>query len=137
MNMHEILTMASIVEGETRVADERARVAGVYYNRLNIGMLLQADPTIQYIVSDSPRRILYRDLSINSPYNTYMYGGLPPGPVNNPGPAAIHAALYPESHEYYYFVADGEGRHTFTRNYEEHLRAVRRFREWRARQTDS
>lgn len=127
-SMHEILTMASLVEGETRLDRERARVAGVYYNRLRRGMLLQADPTIQYIIPDGPRRLLYRDLSINSPYNTYMYPGLPPGPVNNPGKASIIAALYPESNDYYYFVADGSGGHRFSRTMEEHNRAVSAYR---------
>jgi UPF0755 protein len=130
-SLHEILTMASLVEGETRLDRERARVAGVYYNRLRIGMLLQADPTIQYIIPNGPRRLLYRDLSINSPYNTYRYAGLPPGPVNNPGKASIRAALYPESHEYYYFVADGTGGHRFSRTIDEHNRAVAAYRRQR------
>lgn len=125
---HEILTMASLVEGETRLEEERARVAGVYYNRLRRGMLLQADPTIQYIIPDGPRRLLYRDLSINSPYNTYMYTGLPPGPVNHPGKASILAALSPESHDFLYFVADGHGGHSFSRTIEEHNRAVAAYR---------
>ncbi len=128
---HEILTMASLVEGETRLAGERARVAGVYYNRLRRGMLLQADPTIQYIIPDGPRRLLYRDLSINNPYNTYMYAGLPPGPVNNPGKESILAALSPESHHFLYFVADGNGGHTFSRNIDEHNRAVAAYRKSR------
>jgi UPF0755 protein len=127
-SMHEILTMASLVEGETRLDRERETVAGVYYNRLRRGMLLQADPTIQYIIPDGPRRLLYRDLSINSPYNTYMYPGLPPGPVNNPGEASIIAALYPESHDYLYFVADGSGGHRFSRTIEEHNKAVAAYR---------
>jgi UPF0755 protein len=127
----EILIMASLIEGETRLPEERARVAGVYYNRLRRGMLLQADPTIQYIIPDGPRRILYRDLSINNPYNTYMYPGLPPGPVNNPGKASILAALSPESHDFIYFVADGRGGHTFTRTIEEHNRAVATYRKSR------
>lgn len=128
MNRHEILTMASLVEGETRLDAERARVAGVYYNRLRRGMLLQADPTVQYIIPDGPRRLYYRDLSINNPYNTYMYAGLPPGPVNNPGRAAIRAALAPERHDYLYFVADGTGGHTFSRTLDEHNRAVAAYR---------
>lgn len=127
-SMHEILTMASLVEGETRLASERARVAGVYYNRLRRGMLLQADPTVQYIIPDGPRRLLYRDLSINSRYNTYMYAGLPPGPVNNPGAASIRAAIFPESHDYYYFVADGSGGHRFSRTLAEHQNAVAMYR---------
>jgi UPF0755 protein len=131
-SLHEILTMASIVEGETRKASERARVAGVYYNRLRIGMLLQADPTIQYIIDDGPRRLFYRDLRIESPYNTYRHRGLPPGPINNPGLAAIEAALYPEKHAYLYFVADGSGGHSFSRNAAEHQRAVNAYRRLQA-----
>lgn len=127
-SLHEILTMASIVEGEVQIDEERPIVAGVYYNRLRIGMLLQADPTIQYIIKDGPRRILYRDLKIDSPYNTYKYAGLPPGPINNPGKASILAALYPAKHSYLYFVADGKGGHVFTSNQRDHQRAVREYR---------
>lgn len=137
LSMHKVLTMASLVEGETRLAEERARVAGVYYNRLRRGMLLQADPTVQYIIPDGPRRLLYSDLAINSPYNTYMYRGLPPGPVNNPGVGAIRAALWPEEHGFYYFVADGSGGHTFSRNYEEHLKAVAVYRKIQRRAADN
>jgi UPF0755 protein len=130
---HEIVTMASLVEGETRLPGERARVAGVYYNRLRRGMLLQADPTVQYVIPDGPRRLYYRDLSINSPYNTYMYAGLPPGPVNNPGKAAILAAMSPEQHDFLYFVADGQGGHTFSRTLDEHNRAVAAYRKTQRR----
>jgi UPF0755 protein len=130
-SLHDILTMASIVEGETRKASERARVAGVYYNRLRIGMLLQADPTIQYVIDDGPRRLYYSDLRIPSPYNTYRHRGLPPGPINNPGTAAIDAALYPETHAFLYFVADGTGGHAFSRTAAEHLRAVEAYRRQR------
>ncbi|MBL0175374.1 MAG: endolytic transglycosylase MltG [Ignavibacteria bacterium] len=126
--LHQTLTMASIVEGETRKASERARVAGVYENRLARGMKLQADPTIQYIIPNGPRRLLYRDLAIDSPYNTYRYRGLPPGPINNPGLEAIRAALYPEKHEFLYFVADGTGGHRFSRNAAEHEVAVLEYR---------
>lgn len=129
--LHEVLTMASLVDGETSLAEERARVAGVYYNRLRRGMKLQADPTVQYIIADGPRRLFYRDLRIDSPYNTYRVHGLPPGPVNNPGRAAIRAALYPENHSYLYFVATGRGGHTFTRTGAEHLRAVAEYRRQR------
>lgn len=126
--LHEVLTMASLVDGETSLAEERARVAGVYYNRLHRGMMLQADPTVQYIIPDGPRRLFYRDLAIRSPYNTYRVHGLPPGPINNPGRAAIRAALYPEAHSFLYFVANGRGGHTFTRTGAEHLRAVAEYR---------
>ena len=94
-------------------------------------MKLQADPTIQYLLNTGWRRLLNRDLLINSPYNTYLYYGLPPGPINNPGKAAILAAVYPEEHNYYYFVADGTSGHKFSENYSEHQKAVREYRRWR------
>jgi UPF0755 protein len=128
MTLREVLTFASIVEGETSLDSERATVAGVYHNRLKRRMLLQADPTIQYAIPDGPRRLLYSDLRIDSPYNTYRYIGLPPGPINNPGRKSILATLYPEQHAYLYFVADGTGGHKFSRTYTEHQRAVQQWR---------
>ena len=95
-------------------------ISGVYHNRLNRGMRLQADPTIQYIIDDGPRRLLNRDLKIDSPYNTYKYEGLPPGPINSPGEKSLIAALYPEENEYLFFVARGDGYHTFTTNEKDH-----------------
>lgn len=128
LTMREVLTMASLVEGETRIDDERPLVAGVYYNRLKHHMRLQADPTVQYLLPDGPRRLYYADLATNSPYNTYLHGGLPPGPVNNPGRASIIAALYPAHHQFLFFVANGAGGHSFSKSYEEHERKVRMFR---------
>ena len=90
-------------------------------------MKLQADPTVQYIIDDGPRRLLNRDLRIKSPYNTYMYKGLPPGPINSPGAQSLHAALNPQTNDYLYFVAKGDGYHTFSRNEKEHERAKRAF----------
>lgn len=121
LNRHEALTLASIIEAESPVPDERPTVSGVYHNRLRIGMLLQADPTVQYALGRK-KRLLYRDLEVNSPYNTYKYPGLPPGPINNPSESSIRAALYPENHSYFYFVAvgDGSGRHNFARNLSGH-----------------
>ncbi len=128
LTLQDVLTMASIIEGETRVDSERAIVSGVYYNRLKKGIRLQADPTIQFILPNGPRPLKYSDLKRQSPYNTYMNSGLPPGPVNNPGLASIRAALYPQKHKYLFFVANGEGGHTFTKNYKEHLKAVREYK---------
>lgn len=128
MTRHEVITFASIVDRETQLPWERATVAGVYHNRLARGMRLEADPTIQYILPDGPRRLLYSDLRMNSPYNTYRNRGLPPGPIGNPGREAILATLNPERHEYLFFVADGKGGHTFSRSYSDHQRAVREFR---------
>ncbi len=133
-NTTQALALASIIEGETHLAGERPVVSGVYHNRLKKGMRLEADPTIQYILDDGPRRVLYDDLHIESPYNTYIHAGLPPGPVNNPGRASILAALYPSDHHYLYFVANGTGGHWFSRTFEEHERHVRMFRRVRARQ---
>lgn len=135
-NKHEILTIASIIDGESNHVDEFKRIAGVYYNRLKKGMLLQADPTVQYLIRHRKRynRILYKDLEINSPYNTYKYLGLPPGPINNPGKDAVEAALYPEEHDYYFFVATGNGNHVFAKTNNEHNLNVSKYRRWRASQ---
>ena len=131
MDEKEIITLASIIEGEAIYDNERAIISGVYHNRLNIGMRLQADPTIQYIIDDSPRRLLNKDLKIKSPYNTYLNKGLPPGPINNPGIESIKAALYPAKTDYIYFVARGDGYHTFSRTKEEHNIAKRKFQKIR------
>ncbi len=120
MSIHNILTLASIIEGEAIYDDERPTIASVYYNRLNRKIKLQADPTIQYILEGPPRRLLYKDLEINSPYNTYKYYGLPPGPINNPGRKSILAAIYPEYSKYIFFVATGDGRHAFSRTATQH-----------------
>lgn len=124
----QTVTFASIVQGEAAMEEEMERIAGVYHNRLRKGMLLQADPTIQFFIDGGPRRVLYSDLRRDHPYNTYRRRGLPPGPVNNPGRHAITATLYPERHDYIFFVANGQGGHWFTATYAEHMRYVRRFR---------
>lgn len=135
LDRSQTLTLASIVEAETPTDDEKPRVAGVYWNRFKIGMKLEADPTVQYIFdiknpNRTSRRLLYADLEIESPFNTYKYAGLPPAPINSPGRAAIKAALSPEANSYYYFVAklDGTNTHTFTRTGAEHQQAVALFR---------
>jgi UPF0755 protein len=127
-SIHEILTLASIIKGETNVIEEMPVISGLYHNRLRIGMRLQADPTIQYLLPDGWRRLYYEDLQIDSPYNTYKYAGLPPGPINNPGSNAILAALYPEQNKYLYMVADGRGGHKFGKTLAEHNKNVRDFR---------
>jgi UPF0755 protein len=132
--VQQAVTFASIVEGEAALDEERPIIAGVYHNRLMKGMKLEADPTIQYTLEDGPRRLTYDDLKTDTPYNTYIHTGLPPGPVNNPGKASILAALYPQGNGYLFFVANGRGGHWFTRTYNEHLRYVRMYRhERRAR----
>ncbi|MGE5314444.1 MAG: endolytic transglycosylase MltG [Acidobacteriota bacterium] len=135
LSVNDVMTMASIVEGEAVKAEERPIIAGLYYNRLKKKMRLEADPTIQYAIPDGPRRLSYEDLKTESPYNTYRKAGLPPGPINNPGRASILAALYPAKHQYLFFVADGNGGHVFARTYDEHMNNVRAYRRHRAEQT--
>jgi UPF0755 protein len=131
LSIRQVLTLASIVEGEAILDQERPVIAGVYYNRLRKGMKLEADPTLQFILPDGPRRLLYSDLKIDDPYNTYRHAGLPPGPVNNPGTSSILGALYPATHKYLFFVANGHGGHWFAPSYAEHLKNVRRYRKER------
>jgi UPF0755 protein len=130
MSVNQVLTLASIIKGETNRVEDMPRISGVYHNRLKIGMPLQADPTIQYLLPEGWRRLNYKDLKIDSPYNTYKYRGLPPAPINNPGAAAILAALYPEKNKYLYFVAEGNGGHKFSKTYSEHLKNVVQYRKW-------
>lgn len=135
MNKHQILTLASIIDAESNLFPEFKIISGVYHNRLKKGMLLQADPTVQYLIRDRRKnKIYFKDLEIESKFNTYKYTGLPPAPINNPGRDAIMAALYPEIHNYYYFVADGTGGHNFSSNYIDHSKNVMRYREWRSSQ---
>ncbi len=121
---HELVTMGSLVEAEAAVDEERPRIAAVYYNRLRIGMRLMADPTVVYALGRRPRRLLYEHLRIDSPYNTYLYPGLPPGPICNPGAASLAAALNPlEGCRDLYFVAAGDGSHIFSRTHRDHIYA--------------
>ena len=137
LSENEVLTLASIIEGEAIFDSERPRISGVYHNRLKKRMRLQADPTIQYIIEDSPRRLLNKDLKIKSPYNTYLNYGLPPGPINNPGIESIKAALYPEDVDFLFFVARGDGYHTFTRTEKEHNKAKKEFQKIRRKNKKS
>jgi UPF0755 protein len=127
LSLHESITLASIIEGEAMLDSERRRISAVYHNRLRKGMKLQADPTIQYIIPDGPRRLLNADLEFDSPYNTYLYAGLPPGPINNPGQKSIEAALDPEETPFLYMVAKGDGSHVFSITLAEHNKAHREF----------
>lgn len=122
---YEILTLASIVEGEAIRDDERPLISAVFHNRLRLNRPLQADPTIQYILKEHKPRILYKHLKIDSPYNTYLYKGLPPSPICSPGRASIRAALNPADVDYLYFVAKGDGSHIFSRTLREHNLAKR------------
>lgn len=125
----QVISLAAIVQKETAKVDERQRVAGVYINRLRVGMLLQADPTVIYALkkesgdySQIIKRVLYVDLELDSPYNTYKYAGVPPGPITMPDISSIDAVLNPEKHGYYYFVADVSnfGYHKFSKNLAQH-----------------
>ncbi len=144
VNMAEVMVLASIVEKETGVPDERRKVAGVFINRLKRGMPMQSDPTAIYALTKGEikedgmgplgRRLLRKDLEIDSPYNTYKYPGLPPGPIANPGRESIAAVLNPEAHNYIYFVADGTGGHVFAETLAEHEANVAKWRKIRAAQ---
>ena len=125
ISVHEVVTLASIIEGEAMLDSERSTISSVYHNRLKINMKLQADPTIQYIIPGPPKTLSNRDLRIKSDYNTYQNYGLPPGPINNPGIASIKAALYPEDTNFLFFVAQGDGSHAFTTNEKDHEEAKR------------
>lgn len=123
LSAREIITIASLIEREARVEKERATISSVIHNRLKKGMLLQIDATVQYLLPEQKTRLLYKDLEIDSPYNTYKYAGLPPTPIASPGLSCIKAALYPEETEYYYYrtKAINNGEHNFSKTYEEHL----------------
>ncbi len=132
MSIHEVLTLASIIEAETAQEQERPRVSAVYHNRIARGMLLQADPTVAYATGRIGQPLWYEHLEVDSPYNTYRYAGLPPGPINSPGRACIEAALFPlEDCVDLYFVAQGDGTHLFSRTLREHENAKRRVRQLR------
>lgn len=119
----ELVTLASIVEGEAKVAEERPVIAGVFMNRLRRGLLLQSCATVQYALGERKQRLLYKDLQVESPYNTYRYKGLPPTPISNPGRASLMAVLHPVKTDYLYFFARADGSHIFSRTYREHLKA--------------
>lgn len=135
LGVHELLTLASIVEREAVVPEERRLIAAVFWNRLRRGMPLQADPTVQYGAGKERQALTRADLEQDTPYNTYQRPGLPPGPIASPGLAAIEAALDPAPVDYLYFVARDDQRHHFSRTLEEHRRAVLRYRLARSRAT--
>ncbi len=129
-SMHEVVTLASMIEAEAKDGEEREMISAVYHNRLKLGMLLQCDPTVIYALDlnhpqgfTSSPPLLLKNLEIDSPYNTYKYPGLPPGPICNPGKVSILAALYPANVDYLYFVAKGDGTHIFSTTLDEHNRA--------------
>ncbi|MCC5915032.1 MAG: endolytic transglycosylase MltG [Balneolaceae bacterium] len=128
-NLGEIVTLASIVEWEARMSDEKPKIAGLYLNRLNRNMLLQADPTVIYAIGER-RRLLFEDYRVEHPYNTYIHAGIPPGPITNPDEQSIRAVLMPEEHDYLFMVATPEGSHHFSRTFDEHRQASAEWRRW-------
>jgi len=139
MTPKEVISLAAIVQKETAKVDERSRVAGVYLNRIKVGMLLQADPTVIYAkklaennFDQEIKRVLYKDLEIDSPYNTYKYAGVPPGPISMPDITSIDAVLNPEKHGYYYFVANVKdfGYHKFAKSLAQHNRNRQEYVRW-------
>jgi len=136
LSVRDVVTLASLIEEETALPEERPLVSAVFHNRLKIGMKLDCDPTIAYALKQAGRytgRLLFRDLKLDSPYNTYLHAGLPPGPISNPGASSLDAALHPAPAGYLYFVARGDGSHRFSRSLGEHLDAVRQYRELKNR----
>lgn len=129
LSLDEIITLASIVEWEARDNAEKPKISGLYQNRLDQGMLLQADPTVLYALGER-RRLLFADYQFEHPYNTYLNAGLPPGPITNPDLSSIRAVLFPEDHNYFYMVATPEGRHRFSRTFQEHRQASEEWRKW-------
>jgi UPF0755 protein len=131
LSRHELVTLASIIEAEVRYDPDRAFVAAVYENRLRRGMRLEADPTVSYAYGRRLGRVWEKQLAVRSPYNTYRYAGLPPGPIGQPGRASLHAALYPAAVPFLYFVAQPDGKHIFSTTYAEHRAAIARVKEMR------
>jgi len=128
MSIDQVVTLASIIEREARLDKERKTISGVFHNRLKKKMLLQSCATVQYLLKEPKEELLYEDLEIDSPYNTYKYAGLPPGPIASPGLASIEAALYPEDTDLLYFFALDDGSHVFTKTYNEHINAQNKYR---------
>ena len=133
LTINQIVTLASMIEKEARLDEERPVIAAVYYNRLKRGLRLQCDATVLYALPEHKERLLYSDLKVDSPYNTYRHKGLPPGPICNPGRASIEAALYPTATDYLYYVAKGDGSHIFSKTPREHITAKRKARKYRER----
>lgn len=133
---NDVMALAAIIEKEARLPEERPVISAVYHNRLKIGMRLQADPTVQYALGRHVERVLYKDLEVDSKYNTYKYAGLPPGPIASPGAPSIEAAVFPAHVPYLYFVAHPDGHHEFRTTFEEHAAAIRQVRAGRRASAD-
>jgi UPF0755 protein len=135
LSLHQVLTLASVIEKETGVREERELVSAVFHNRLRRNLPLQSDPTIIYALDGFDGNLRVRDLALDSPYNTYRVVGLPPGPIANPGLQSIRAALYPAQTNYLYFVSRNDGSHYFSSTLEEHNRAVDKYQRRAARRS--
>ena len=133
MTTEQVVNLASIVEKEAILDKDRPIIASVFYNRLKIGMPLQSDATIQYIFKERKKIVTYKDLEIDSPYNSYKNKGLPPTPISSPGIESIKATLYPEKTDYLYFVAKMDGGNNYSKNYEDHLKYVKEYKDERDR----
>ena len=123
----EVITLASIIEREVQSPLDKKMVADIFDKRLAAGIALQSDATVNYLTGKKTTRPSGADLEINSPYNTYKYRGLPPGPIGNPGLASIDAVIYPTSNSYYYFITDKDGRAVYAKTYAEHLQNVQKY----------
>ena len=137
LNLHQVVTLASLIEKETGQAEERPLIAGVFYNRLKLNMKLQTDPSILYALYlvrgfDIEKNIRKKDILFPSPYNTYVVKGLPPGPIANPGEKSLQAVFTPEKSDFLYFVSRNDGSHKFSKNYREHQKAVEKYQIRRA-----
>lgn len=129
LDINDIITIASLIEKEAAIDSERSKIAGVIYNRLKKGIPLQIDASVIYAITkgeNTMKKVLYSYLKVQDPYNTYVNNGLPPGPIASPGKPSIEAALYPEEHDYLYYVANGNS-HVFSKTYEEHLKNVEKY----------
>ncbi|WP_373598325.1 endolytic transglycosylase MltG [Paraclostridium bifermentans] len=131
LTLQQVVNLASIIEKEAVLDEDRPMIASVFYNRLDIDMPLQSDATIQYAFDERKDRVMYKDLKIDSPYNSYVNKGLPPTPISNPGVKSIEAALNPADTDYLYFVATMEGKNNYSKTYEEHLKHVESYKEER------
>ena len=129
LNLHQAVTLASIVEREAKAASERPLIAGVFLRRLSLNRRLESCATVEYALGVHKKRLNNADLRVKSPFNTYRHRGLPPAPIGSPGKAALYASLYPEKTEYLYFVARGDGTHIFSRTNVEHEAAKRQLKQ--------
>ncbi len=129
LDVNEVITIASLIEKETANDSEKSIISGVIYNRLKKGMLLQVDAAVIYAKTRGEKsldKVYYNTLKIKSKYNTYLYKGLPPGPISSPGKASIEAALYPQKNDYLYYLANGN-KHVFSKTYKEHLKNEKKY----------